>query len=115
MRTARPDELQEHALPIFTAKISEVELRKWFPVRFQEITDPWAAAEPSEGALVQLNSGQLFVIYWGHDSGYLTVRIAPDVDPSSFLTSFFGEVPIPRSQIAWVRDGVELPRLQRAV
>ncbi len=115
MRAAKPDELREHALPIFTARVSEAELRKWFPVSFQTITDPWAAAEPSEGALVQLNSGDHFVVYWGHDSGDLTVRIASEVDPALFLASFFREVPIPRSQVNWVRDGVELPRLLRAV
>lgn len=115
MRGAKPDELQEHALPILTARASEAELRRWFPVSFHEITDPWAAREPSVGGLLALNSGEHFVIYWGWDSGQLTVRVAPSIDASSFLSSFVREVPLPRSRITWLRNGVELPRWVQAI
>src|SRR3954451_10756751 len=68
MRVAQPDELTEHALPVLTARLSEAELRKWFPVSFQEITDPAATPEPSKGALIQLDAGQFAVIYYGEVS-----------------------------------------------
>lgn len=95
-----------------TATISEAELEEWLPFRFHEITDPLAAAEPSRGALLQLDSGQYFVIYWGRDSEQLTVRIPEAVDPSFFLSSFLDEVPLPRARITWIRDGVRLPTVR---
>ena len=110
MRAAKPHELKEHALPVMTARISEAELNKWFPVPFQEITDPWATPEPSKGALVKLDAGHYFVLYFGEDSKQLTLRIAPNVDASTFLASFFREVPLPRSRVLWRRPGVRLPR-----
>lgn len=109
MRAAEPHELTERALPVMTATISEEELAGWLPFRFQEISDPLAAAEPSRGALLQLDSGQYFVVYWGRDSGQLTVRIPEAVEPASFLSSFLLEVPLRRAQITWIRDGVPLP------
>ena len=45
MRTATPDELNENAFPVMTAKLSEGELTEWFPISFQEINDPWAAPD----------------------------------------------------------------------
>lgn len=115
MRAANPDELREYALPIMTAQVSEVELGRWFPSPFEEITDPWAAAEPSKGALLRLGSGDTFAVYWGHDSGEMTVRIAPSVDAHAFLKSFFREVPLPRARVTWLRDGVALPVALRAI
>jgi hypothetical protein len=110
MRAAKPDELQEHALPVMTARISDAELAKWFPVAFETITDPWATPEPSKGALVKLDAGEYFVLYFGEDSKQLTLRIPPSVDASIFLMSFFREVPLPRSRVLWRRPGTRLPR-----
>jgi hypothetical protein len=50
MRVAKPNELKTHAMPILTARVSESKLAKWFPVRFQQITDPQEAAEPSKAS-----------------------------------------------------------------
>jgi hypothetical protein len=47
MRAANPDELNENAFPVMTAKLTERELTEWFPISFQEIGDPWAAPEPA--------------------------------------------------------------------
>lgn len=110
MRAAKPDELRENAFPVMTARISEAELERWFPVPFQEITDPWAAPEPSRGALIELNTGDYVVLYWGRDSQELTVRIPAGLDPSAFLASFFSEVSVPRSRVSWRRPGTRLPR-----
>lgn len=112
MRPARPTELREHAQPVLTAQVSESELREWFPFPFEEITDPWAAAEPSKGALLKLAAGDYFVLYWGKDSEQLTVRIAPAVDASSFMAAFFDEVPLPQSRVLWSRPGAQLPAIR---
>ena len=115
MRAAKPDELREYALPVLTAQVSEIELRRWFPFPFQEINEPWTTAEPSKGALLQLKTGQYLVLYWGYESQQLTVRIAPTVEAADFLSDFFEEVPLPQSRIAWSREGVPLPAPMRSV
>jgi len=110
MRAARPAELKENAFPVMTARLSEAELQRWFPVSFQEVTDPWAAPEPSKGALVRLETGEYVVLDYGKDSNELTVRIPSQLNASSFLASFFREVPLPRSRVLWRRAGARLPR-----
>jgi hypothetical protein len=103
MRGARPEELKQAANPMLTARLSESELAEWFPVVFEEITDPWATPEPSKGALVRLDSGECIVIYWGSDSSELTVE-APNVIPDkNVLASLLLEVPQLESRILWRR------------
>lgn len=110
MRTARPTELKTHAYPVLTAAISEDELSRWFPVRFHHITDPQEAAEPSRAALIKLDSGHYFVLYYGELSNQLMLRIPTSTDGSAFLSSLFREVPLPRARIVWRRQDARLPR-----
>ncbi len=110
MRSARPNELEQNAFPVMTARLSEAELMKWFPISFEDINDPWAAPEPSKGALVRLDAGEYVVLDYGKDSNQLTVRIPASLDASSFLASFFREVPLPHSRVLWRREGARLPR-----
>jgi hypothetical protein len=110
LRTAKPNELKENAFPVMTARLSEGELTKWFPISFQEISDPWAAPEPSKGALVKLDAGEYVVLDYGKDSKQLTVRIPTAIDASACLASLLREVPLPRSRILWRRADVRLPR-----
>jgi len=110
MRAAKPNELKTHAYPLLAAAISEKELSKWFPVSFHRITDPQEAAEPSKAALIKLDTGDYFVLYYGELSNQLTLRIPTSTDPSTFLTSFFREVPLPRGRILWRRQDARLPR-----
>jgi hypothetical protein len=109
MRAASPDELKENAFPVMTAKVTEGELTDWFPVSFQEIDDPWAAPEPSKGALVKLDDGEYVVLDYGKDSRQLTVRIPSGIDASECLASLFREVPLPRSRVLWRRADARLP------
>lgn len=110
MRRAEPNELAERALPVMTARLSEAELGKWFPVPFDEISDPWAAPEPSLGALVSLDAGEYVVLDYGRESNQLIVRIPANIDASSFLVSFFREIPMPRARVLWRRADAKLPR-----
>ena len=110
MRRAKPNELAEQAFPVMTARLSEAELGKWFPVPFDEINDPWAAPEPSLGALVSLDAGEYVVLDYGRESNQLIVRIPASLDPSSFLIAFFREIPMPRTRILWRRADANLPR-----
>jgi hypothetical protein len=110
VRVAAPDELNENAFPVMTAKLSELELTEWFPISFQEIDDPWAAPEPSKGVLVKLDAGEYVVLDYGKDSSQLTVRIPAGIDASECLASFLREVPLPRSRVLWRRADARLPR-----
>ena len=110
MRVAKPNELKTDAFPVLTARISEYELSTWFPVRFQEITHPQEAAEPSKAALIRLDAGDYFVLYWGELSNQLMLRIPTAIDASRFLSAFFKEVPLPRRRILWRREDARLPR-----
>ena len=109
MRAAEPNELKTHAYPVLAAAISEDELVRWFPVPFQHITDPEEAAEPSKAALIRLDAGDCFVVYYGELSNQLTLRIPTSVDPSTFLRALFEEVPLPRARIVWRRQDAQLP------
>lgn len=84
MRAAKPDELQSHAYPVLAAAISEAELSRWFPVPFQHITDPQDAAEPSKAALVRLDAGDTFVLYYGELSNQLRCAFPRRSTPPRF-------------------------------
>jgi hypothetical protein len=110
MRAAKPNELKTHALPVLTARISDAELAKWFPVSFQHIDDPQEAPEPSKAALIKLDDGDYFVLYYGEISNELTLRIPESTDGSAFLSALLREVPLPRARIIWRREDARLPR-----
>jgi len=99
MRAGKADELRVPAFPVLTARISETELSKWFPVPFHELTDPQETPEPSKAALIRLEQGEYFVLYWGELSKQLKLEIPAATDPSGFLDAFFREVPLPRGRI----------------
>jgi hypothetical protein len=110
MRRARPHELKTRAVPVLTARLSEAELLKWLPVRFDEIDDPLATPEPSKGALIKLETGACVVVYYGKDSKQLTLEIPETADDSSELVaSFLHEVPLPISRVLWHRPDTKLP------
>jgi hypothetical protein len=110
MRRARPHELKVATAPLLTARVSAAELSKWVPIKFEEITDPLETAEPSKGALVRLDNGDYFVLFYGKDSRQLTVEIPEATkDSSAALSAFLREVPLPTSRILWLRSGAELP------
>lgn len=110
MQGARPNELRSNAFPVVTARVSRSELSRWFPVQFEDITDPEATPEPSKGALARLANGLCFVVYWGEMSEQLTLRIPKSTDEADFLAALFREVPRLKSRILWRRPDAELPQ-----
>lgn len=110
MRAAKADELKVNAFPVLTARISAAELSKWFPVEFHSLTHPQEVPEPSKAALIKLDSGECFVLFWGETSKQMMLRIPSATDASRFLDAFFREVPLPRRRILWHRDDVRLPK-----
>jgi hypothetical protein len=109
MRTAEPNELTTHAYPVMTAAVSESELAEWFPVPLQHITDPQEAAEPTKAALIKLDTGEPFVLYYGELSNQLMLRIPTSTDASTFLSALLREVPLPRTRIIWRRQDARVP------
>lgn len=111
MRRAKPQELKTHAVPVITARLTEAELERWFPIPFDDITDPLAVPEPTRGALVQLEGGSYVVVYYGRDSGQLFLEIPEStIDSSALVAEFFREVPLPRSRVLWHRPDITLPK-----
>lgn len=113
MRRARPHELKTRAVPVLTARLSEAELLKWVPVRFDDIDDPLATPEPSKGALIKLETGAYVVVYYGKDSKQLTLEIPETAnDSSELVASFLHEVPLPISRVLWHRPDTKLPSVR---
>lgn len=110
MQVAKPDELTTHAYPVLAAAVSEAELSTWFPVAFHRISDPQEAPEPSKAAVVKLDTGEYFVLYYGELSNQLMLRIPTSIDASAFLAALFREVPLPTARIVWRRQDARLPR-----
>jgi hypothetical protein len=109
MRRAKPHELKTRALPVMTARISEAELMRWIPVRFDDIDGPLEAPEPSKGALVKLDSGGYVVLYYGIESKQLTLEIPETAkDSSAVVAAFLDEVPLPQSRVLWHRSDIVL-------
>lgn len=109
MRTAKPSELTEHAVPVLAARMTESELSDWIPVKFQDINDPEATAEPAKGALIKLAAGPFVVLFYGKESGRLVLELPPSDNVAANLRSFFDEVPIPSSRITWHRPDIQFP------
>ena len=96
MRRAKPDEMHDDAKPIALLKLSERRLRELFPVEFSEV-DPLAAAEPSIGALVQLESGSYAVVMYGKITGQTEVSMPL----TTHWLEFLSEVPLRTNEIVW--------------
>ena len=96
MRRAKPDELTEDAKTIALLQLSERRFRELFPIEFSEV-DPLAAAEPSIGSLVQLDSGPYAVVMYGKSTGQTEVSMRLLTDWSAFLL----EVPLLANEIVW--------------
>ena len=111
MRRAKPHELSDHAVPVMTARITEAELAKWFPIPFDELSDPLEVPEPSRGALVQLDNGAFIVLNYGKESSQLTVEFPESIkDRSALIAAFFREVPLPAARVLWYRRDMRLPK-----
>ena len=110
MRVAKADELKDNALPVLTASVSEDELSQWFPFELHRLTHPQEVPEPSKAALIKLDTGDYFVLFWGEISKQLMLRIPETTDASKFIGAFLKEVPLPRARILWRRRDARLPR-----
>lgn len=108
MRIADPGWLMSMALPAFAASLNEAELARLIPLPLKDIDDPDATPEPALGALIQLETSELAVVYFGKVSHVLTVEFPASADLASSVRNFLLEVPIPRSRITWHRPDVSL-------
>jgi hypothetical protein len=100
MRRAKPDELTQDANVIALLQLSEDRLRELFPVDFTEV-DPLAAAEPSIGSLVQLDSGPYAVVMYGKSMGEAEVSMPVSAPLARYWAAFLREVPLIANEIVW--------------
>jgi hypothetical protein len=105
MRRAKPDELNEDAKPIALLQLSEDRLRELFPVEFTE-ADALAAAEPSIGSLVQLDSGPYAVVMYGKSTGEAEVSMPVSAALAQYWAAFLREVPLIANEIVWTSVNV---------
>lgn len=104
MRRAQPNELQEDAVPAMVLQTSKQRLRELFPVRFSAM-DTFAEAEPSRGALLQLNDGPFVVVIYGTLSHRTTVSVPVSANVRKTIQSLVREVGITRDDILWAAEG----------
>lgn len=108
MRQAKADELQSDAFTALMARLPEVELRKRFPVQFLDI-DTFAEAEPSMGALVQLESGGYVGLIYAKLSETLKILLPEGMDPKTGIDALLEEVALPPSTVTWRCDRDRAP------
>src|SRR5713226_4734839 len=106
MRRARPEELSEDARPIALLRLSRARLEELFPIEFSDV-DPLAAAEPSIGALIQLQSGPYAVVMHGQATGDTEVSMPVSAPMARHWAAFLREVPLIANEIVWTSDQVE--------
>lgn len=105
MKRAQPHELQEDAIPGLVLSLSEARLRELFPVPFAQM-DPYSEPEPSDGALVQLESGLHVVVVRGTITHRVTLSFPASANLSRALESVFAEVSIRPAEIVWTAESV---------
>jgi len=105
MRRASPDELDEDARPIALLRLSKDRLVELFPVELSE-ADPLSAAEPSIGALVQLDSGPYAIVMYGKVSGEAEVSLPVSSSIAHDWAAFLREVPLVVKEVVWTSEAV---------
>lgn len=100
MRRANASELSVEVVPVLTANLSEKELKELFPIPMDEL-DPFAEAEPSVGALVQLRSGNYFVVTYGNVTNTVKLLIPVGSDRLRGIEEILAEAPIPSAAVRW--------------
>ena len=103
MRRADSNELREDANPALVLNLSEARRQELFPVPFEPM-DPFSEAEPSEGALVQLNDGLHVVVIHGTITHRVTLSLPASADVRRAIRTVFAEVPIHESEIVWAAE-----------
>jgi len=78
-------------------------MARHFPVAFDEM-DTFSEPEPSEGALVQLESGPFAVVVWGKSTGRLTVSLPEKADAGKVIPALLEEARLPAGAITWRAD-----------
>lgn len=107
MRTVNPDALDVPTFPILTAELKPSIFRVHFPVRMTAL-DPLAEAEPSQGALVRLKSGDVVHVTFGTRTGTLSVSAPVSANVRELLANLISEARLDPKWITWSK--VVVPR-----
>lgn len=107
MHTAPADALVVDVRPSLIARIPSAELERLFPVQFVDL-DPLAAAEPSRGALLRLQSGRMVVIEYGLVTSRLTVSVPTSANIAETLIDLLNEARIDMDRVEWITDDIEV-------
>jgi hypothetical protein len=100
MRTVSPDALNVPTFPILTAEVKTRDFREHFPIRMTAL-HPLAEAEPSEGALVRLKSGDVVHLTFGKKTGTLSVSAPANSNVRVIIENLIAEARIDPRWITW--------------
>lgn len=114
MRRARPEDLKEDAKLVALLRLSKDRLEELFPVELSEV-DPFAAAEPSIGGLVQLESGPFAVVTYGKVSAEAEVSFPVSAPAAQDWAAFLREVPLVVKEVVWTSEAVNTKLLLQEV
>lgn len=106
MQRALPTALQEDAKPVAVLQLMPARLAELFPVRFSDL-DPLAEAEPSRGALIELDEvGTLAVVVYGTITGRTTISFPASASFAAQWRALRSEVPLRDDEIVWMTDAL---------
>ncbi len=103
MRRAQADELREDAIPVMVLAIREARLRELFPVEFS-LMDSLSEAEPSKGALIELDRGSQIVVTYGTVTGRTMISIPVSRNARQEVDAILREIPVARNEIEWIAE-----------
>ena len=105
MERVKPDMLREATTPVLLARVPATQIRKLFPVDFEEI-HPLSAPEPSMGALIALENGDLFVAIYEQETETLQIEMPKSKPAAETVRALLREVQLDRPHITWCIDEV---------
>ncbi|ETX06495.1 hypothetical protein [Candidatus Entotheonella palauensis] len=100
MRKVRPETLSEDTVAVLQVQTSTDELERLVPVKMHPL-DPLSEPEPSIGALIQLQSGDLIVATYGQETHTLLIEIPESKSIAKMIKIILNEIPINKQCILW--------------
>ncbi len=103
MRKVGPEALSEDTVAVLQIQSSTDELEQIIPVKMYPL-ESLSEPEPSIGALIQLQSGDLIVTIYGQETGTLLIEIPVSKPIAKTIQAILNEIPIKKQCILWQAD-----------
>jgi hypothetical protein len=97
------DTLTERTIPVLEADLPEPIFHDLFPVRFEDL-DPLSAPEPSEGALIKLENGEVILTVYGKKTGHLVIEAPKSHPTKTAIKAILSEIPPLGEYVLWTAE-----------